>query len=601
MINISMDNEQCLQSKSATERDAINKQDCNVYILDVTYCTADEFKMVWELTDTQGKIVPPRMYSNGKSQESVVNEVIAAFEDNKFVVLIGGVGTGKSAIALQVIKHFNKSGIIVVPTKVLEHQYQDDYCGNSKYHIPDLEVEYMVGKGNFRCKYVHDKWSCTHSDEPCNIPLDKDKKESRLRVASVCPYWSPIYPLNMARAAEEALPRNIPQQYVSISGQKIWYCASDPCGYYYQFAYYTKQCALLMNSAKWEIETAIGRKPAVEIEIIDEADEFLDGLSYQTRIDAKFFESLKKENFVEHETISALKTAFDDIIFEHEGYEGKLQDDILLFVQRFVEAMEECPTSSFAFDKVAKMSQILEDALHSYACIMHNAIIVFMPRPDITLQKIFSNSKRVLFMSATIQSRQTLKEIFGIEPHFVIAEDVNPGLIKIKVTGQECMVTYTNWQLAEFQERYHRLLSRMVEVATKPCLVQVHAKKYVPPEHASKLIDEYFKDGTWWSTRTDRGVDLPGDKCRSIILMKYPMPDMNDVVLKTMRQLLGEGKFWMYMNDMATRNLIQQCGRGVRSNDDWCEVYSPDSKCLSILMKNWNGKKVIERVRIPIV
>lgn len=559
--------------------------------------------VVWELTDKNGQIVQPRTYSNCKTQESVVNEVVDSFDDNKFVVLLGGVGTGKSAIALHVIKHFNRSGIIVVPTKVLEHQYQDDYCGDGKYHIPDLDVEFMVGKGNFKCPWSGDRWSCTHSGEPCNRPLNKDAEETRLKAAYVCKYWSPVYPSTMLQAARKYLDSytHTIHSYTSTGGDKAWLCASEPCPYYLQFKHYVNPCALLMNAAKWDIETAIERKPAVEIEIIDEADEFLDGLSYQTRLDTKMFDALAKENTIDRAVLKELETEFEELVRDNEGYEGKLQHEIMVYVQQFVKELEDCPPSSSVFDKYSKLNQILENALHAYINVTHNAMVVFMPRPDITLKKIFAKSKRVLFMSATMQSKQVLKEIFGIEPHIVVAEDTNPGVLKLTTTGQESAVTYQSWQQKEFQQRYHKLLSHIVNVATKPCLVQVHAKKYVPPEHAHRLLDDGFVNGVWWSTRTDRGIDLPDEKCRSIVVMKYPLPDMNDVVLKTMRQLLGDGKFWSYMNDMATRQLIQQCGRGVRSADDWVEIYSPDSKCFATLMRSWNGKKVIERARVPAV
>jgi len=566
--------------------------------------------MTWELMDAKNVVVTPRQYSNGKTQDSVVNESIDALQNNKFIVIIGGVGTGKSAIALHIVKHFG-SGIIVVPTKVLEHQYQDDYCGAKKYHLPGLDVEYMVGKGNFRCKYVNDRWSCTHSDEPCNRPLNKKpnseneednvyKGETRLMAASICQYWSPVYPMHTEKTVRQYLLSHTHSAlpYTSISGEKLWFAADCPCEYYRQFSYYTKACALLMNAAKWEIETYIGRKPAVPIEIIDEGDEFLDSLSYQVRLDEKFFRALRKENEINARDLDMLEQAFLDILRDNEGYEGKLDNETVLFINNFQESLKECSSSSVAFDKLSKLTRIAENVQFAYVFVRHDALTVFMPRPDITLQKIFANSQRIVLMSATMQSRQTLKDIFGIEPCIIIAEDHSPGTLKIKMTGRESMVTYRTWQDPEYQKQYHDTLNHIVQIAHRPTLVQVHAKKYVPLQHQRDLENEGFVDGVWWSTKTDRGVDLPDDTCRAIVLMKYPMPDMNDVVLKTMRSLLGEGKFWMYMNDIATRNLVQQCGRGLRHNDDWCEVWSPDSKCLAMLQRVWNGKKTVENAAV---
>lgn len=79
-----------------------------------------------------------------------------------------------------------------------------------------------------------------------------------------------------------------------------------------------------------------------------------------------------------------------------------------------------------------------------------------------------------------------------------------------------------------------------------------------------------------WNTVASRGIDLADDKCRSIILLKCPFPDAKDPILRTMRKKLGDKAFWKYYNDITERNLIQQVGRGVRHEDDWVEVWSPD-------------------------
>ena len=83
----------------------------------------------WRLLDRGGRPLHPLLYSNGKTQEGVVNEILEALDDHDIVFLVGGVGTGKSAIALHIIDHYGK-GIISTPTKILERQYTVDYCGN---------------------------------------------------------------------------------------------------------------------------------------------------------------------------------------------------------------------------------------------------------------------------------------------------------------------------------------------------------------------------------------------------------------------------------------------------------------------------------------
>ena len=82
---------------------------------------------MWQFRDSKGNGVAPLKYSNGKTQEDVIDELIEAFDDYDIVFLKGAVGTGKSVIALHLIKYFGK-GIITTPTKILEEQYHKDYC-----------------------------------------------------------------------------------------------------------------------------------------------------------------------------------------------------------------------------------------------------------------------------------------------------------------------------------------------------------------------------------------------------------------------------------------------------------------------------------------
>jgi hypothetical protein len=62
---------------------------------------------------------------------------------------------------------------------------------------------------------------------------------------------------------------------------------------------------LVFNSAKYKIETLIGRRPAMEVDIVDECDEFLDSFSNRSSINiAKLHNALiystgSSENFDE--------------------------------------------------------------------------------------------------------------------------------------------------------------------------------------------------------------------------------------------------------------------------------------------------------------
>ena len=105
---------------------------------------------MWSLYDS-GKELKPWVFSNGKSQEDVVKEVINAIEKGKKIIFIHGIcGTGKSAIALNLAKEFGRASI-VVPVKALQKQFEDDYT-NKKYLIKEngekLKIEVLTGRQN---------------------------------------------------------------------------------------------------------------------------------------------------------------------------------------------------------------------------------------------------------------------------------------------------------------------------------------------------------------------------------------------------------------------------------------------------------------------
>jgi len=72
----------------------------------------------------------------------------------------------------------------------------------------------------------------------------------------------------------------------------------------------------------------------------------------------------------------------------------------------------------------------------------------------------------------------------------------------------------------------------------------------------------------------DRGIDLPGDLCRVMVIAKIPYPNLGDK--RTAARLHGsrDGQSWYAVN--TVRSLVQMTGRGVRSVDDHATAYILD-------------------------
>lgn len=577
-------------------------------------------KKSWGLVDPDGVILPPFEYTSGKTQEDIVNEIIEAFDDHDYVFLLGGVGTGKSAIGLEVIAYYGKA-IISTPTKLLEEQYKDDYCGPKSKGVLSadgkrLDVNHLMGRTNFSCLYPKEERKykpvhCGHKHNVCTRRLPPGI--TRCSVAVKCPYWSPVYKPGQCNLLTER--DRVPIMYRSTSGDKVYYQADEPCPYYDQFIHFTKPGAIIMNKAKWEIETWLGRKPKVPIEIIDEGDDFLDSLTYKTSIDRGTFRRIRRDELVSPETLNPNEAYFEDLIrkYDPDGYDGFLQDEdyITAFLLDFSDMLKMAEPSDYIYNKVMKIAIILRHLdtswVKTYRTKNSAGITMFIPKPDITLRELSKRSGKILFMSATIHTPNSFNQIFKIRNLKIInGEERFPGTLYIMnyPNGTLPHVTFRKWSDYKFRENYWSFLDDLIETATRPCLVQVHSYKYLPSkynpsdEQKREKFWHFEDEGVRFSTKMDRGIDLRDDLCRSIIILKYPMPDISDIVLKTMRKLLGNDPFWSYLRDMADRDLVQQCGRAVRNENDWCEIYTLDAKVLERLPHLWRGRYVIKDFNI---
>jgi Rad3-related DNA helicase len=292
--------------------------------------------MAWNLYEND-KFLEPLTFSNGKSQEDVVKEVLKSIEEGHKIIFIHGMcGTGKSAIALNIARKLGKSSV-VVPGKNLQQQYKKDYEKNKflkKENGNPLKISVMTGRNNHKCKFLednkmaipkvevnsklHDIFAKKRKDVdeiskdvsadnphiPCKIEIKQKNIErikgylrqnpkvnansfetikdvKRLSIAPVCPYWSPIlmedYDVDLDHAKKK--------KYKGLNNLHFNYHERKPgCPYYEQFRAYVDSDVLVFNSLKYLLESIMNRKPETEIEIIDECDEFLDNFSNQKNI-----------------------------------------------------------------------------------------------------------------------------------------------------------------------------------------------------------------------------------------------------------------------------------------------------------------------------
>lgn len=91
------------------------------------------------------------------------------------------------------------------------------------------------------------------------------------------------------------------------------------------------------------------------------------------------------------------------------------------------------------------------------------------------------------------------------------------------------------------------------------------------------------------------GIDLPGDQCRFIIILKVPYPVIVDEYVKRKMEL-----FPLWYNSTTSNIIIQGIGRGNRFNEDYCTTYILDACFLTLYnsTKSQYAKELQKRIKI---
>ena len=74
----------------------------------------------------------------------------------------------------------------------------------------------------------------------------------------------------------------------------------------------------------------------------------------------------------------------------------------------------------------------------------------------------------------------------------------------------------------------------------------------------------------------DRGVDLPEEECRVVVICKMPYPDLGDTQISRRVHASKDGDNWYAHKTIST--IVQMAGRGVRSDKDFAVTYILDEQ-----------------------
>ncbi|MAG61757.1 hypothetical protein CMI43_03005 [Candidatus Pacearchaeota archaeon] len=627
--------------------------------------------MTWSLYEND-QLLAPLKFSNGKSQEDVVKEVISATEEGYKIIFIKGVcGTGKSAIALNLAKHFGKTSI-VVPIKSLQEQYIKDYA-EKKYILKDnkkLKISSILGRKNFSCKFLEEKPSqrvirekdtkisdifagikpINEEDNsadnkflPCKIEI-KDKNSAvikdyikqnpsiknsnfnsinevkRMSIAPTCPYWSPILPdeydIKKFQDSKKFKYRGMNNIGFTIFQRK------PGCKYYEQYHAYDQADVIIFNSLKYKLETLMDRKPETELEIIDECDEFLDSFANQERISLNRLSFALNTIFSESEETKKILLELTDItntirrkyLGSNEIFKvsGTIIEDLIKTLLQNDDFLRETEIDEsnylFQVDEISRIFYDFLDETYFSAEKIENDINISLITTNLKkrFKELTEKNKIIVMMSGTIHSDYVLRNIYNLENFKIIDAEISTqgNLIKLK-NGYELDCKYANFQSGKIsREGFLKTFSKTIESAKPPTLVHLTSFQDLPTELEKESYNlvmptqneikmeqnadpmgnriQEFKDKKFpvlYTTRCNRGIDFPGETCNSIIISRFPYPNISSLFWKILKKTNPEHFMSFYM-DKAKRELTQKIYRGLRSKEDRVYLLSPDIRVL---------------------
>ena len=641
---------------------------------------------MWNLYQ-KGKFLEPLKFSNGKTQEDVVKEILDAIkEDHKIIFIHGICGTGKSAIALNISRHLGKASV-VVPGKNLQSQYKKDY-EEDKYITKDngerLKINVITGRKNHKCKFLEDNQNAIPvikkevnsklhnifagkkeemnkvisndlSADNINIPCKIEIKEKnwhkikqylnqnknvnaqdfneigdvkRASVGGVCPYWSPVLP---DKYDLKQFKDHKKKKYTGLDNTEFnFYLGKQGCKFYEQFNSFVDSDIIVFNSLKYKLESALNRKPLTEVEIIDECDEFLDSFSNQRNLNIDRIQNSLVHVLSSGEKAEQVMKEISEIvkqIKQNKRILGAIESNEIIPLRAtgiydLFKVFLNSPEFFYEIDdenyllEVEEIARAFEEFMdESYLTVSkkENSLIVSIVTTNLAkkFREMVDKNKRIVLMSGTLHSNDVLKNIFGLDDFKIIEAEVeHQGRIEVMRTGLEMDCKYSNFKTRYSREDYLLALDKCVEKAKKPVLIHVNAFNDLPTRDEIKEFEvdnlisreelreiqmedntgelvARFKKGevnVLFSTRCGRGIDFPGEECNSIVLTKYPNPNVQNAFWKILAQTRPQ-HYWSFYKDKARRELWQKIYRGVRFNEDHVFVLSPDTRVLEFFEK----------------
>lgn len=484
-------------------------------------------------------------------QIEAIHNVRDAFDDVDVVVLAAPTGSGKTLIGETIGRMLSPSSRLYVCTsKLLQDQFVRDYPysrvlkGRSNYPTELRPTDYHPERylGNISCEDC--TWSLTKSCNLCSAKYD-------------CPY---------EQAKMLALNANL---------------------------------SVLNTSYLLTEANGPGRFSGQDFTIVDEADMLEQTLMSHVSVDigerrlGKYKWEPPSRVTVEDSWVEWLDTALADLRVRtarlprlFSDYRDAREARYLVgLLAKLVGVRSGIPSGNWVYTGRGR-----DDAPRTG--------VSFKPArvDDLGTPFLWKHSKKWLLMSATIISSQEMMDSLGYEGQYVTVNVKNTFPVKNRLVFYRgaASMSYKNrssgsWDtLAErittdlSNHPGHRVLVHTVSYALAHHLYDRIRKQVTRPVityHGAAERDEalsrYLRsdDAVLLAPSMGRGVDLPDDACRVQMITKVPFPYVKDRQVNK-RMYSSGGRLWYAVQ--TVRELVQMCGRAIRSESDWATTYIYD-------------------------
>jgi len=534
----------------------------------------------------------PQGYSDYRPHQlEGITEIINALESGcRNIILKAEVGSGKSLIATQVARYFNYAHhyttMITTESKYLQDQYVKDF--------PFIRT--VKGRNTFECfsdiSQHCDKGSCVYIEGfrcPHGVRYDDGKPTLIDNDELDCLYWSQkieamnaqICLLNNAYAltdhsfVKHFKPRDllIIDEAHSIEESMMGFMEET----------------LSLQQINKDIGFSIQKPNSTSMLYFAEQIEDISA-AYKTEADTQD-NDMKKKRFKDRS--KSLRVLSEWLYEDPDNFIKVIDKDSIIFKPITIDRFAEDLFLSLGEQRLYMSGSILkEDIFLENLGITDDYKVIDIP-------PIIPPQNRPIFLDFVgSMSKKNIKATLPL-----MVEKIRSIAYSDKHKNQKGVIHTYTYPIANMLKKYFKDDDRFIFHSSRDRNMKINAFKQDPGNKI--LVSPYAYTG----------VNFPYDECRFAIVVKNPYPNIGDAQIQA-RENLSQNKYkgFSYIYQKRSAVLSQIYGRGVRAEDDYCDLYLLDKDINGLLGKTsllttyfWEGLvdsdanreiRIIDRTRL---